>query len=371
MLSYGQDKPAVIWVNDKDYFQVKWNWGEISPDFEPDQLIAFDSEFIQHKSYAPALSLVQIAGLGDASVRIYDVLQGDVVPWKLLLNHQSPILFHSAFHDLAAIYYHNYQLPITIIDSQLGFGLCSLDSNIGLADLAYKLAGIKVSKKYSNSNWSKRPLSINQLDYSANDVGLLLKIYPYLADKLQNLGRFDWWLEDSQYLVERVVNGLNYCPEKIAGFAGLSKRANKLAVGFVLVREKVARKHNINRQLLLSDNKILEISKKSIKNLEELVDFLPEENYLWDDLALLDQIFTQDPITIAKPAKKSIKNKYFLSLLSDFVVKIAEQLQVNPLTIISSKELKKWCNDGDWGSGLLMRGWRKDFFADFIKQNAP
>lgn len=60
---------------------------------------------------------------------------------------------------------------------------------------------INLSKIHTRTDWSQRPLSAEQIQYAADDVIYLAKIYQMMQQKLQALGREDWLKEDFEQLM--------------------------------------------------------------------------------------------------------------------------------------------------------------------------
>ena len=77
-----------------------------------------------------------------------------------------------------------------VFDTQIAESI--LDKNfsaqIGYKDLVNKYFLISISKDETNSDWSKRPLKKNQIEYAANDVRYLIRIMKSQTIKLKKMG---------------------------------------------------------------------------------------------------------------------------------------------------------------------------------------
>lgn len=63
---------------------------------------------------------------------------------------------------------------------------------IGYGPLVHSLCGVNLKKSDSFTDWSRRPLSASQLEYAADDVIYLPKMYRIMVEKLESKGRLHW-----------------------------------------------------------------------------------------------------------------------------------------------------------------------------------
>ena len=172
-----------------------WQYATTNATYDPARILCYDSEFVRERSYIPKLALVQTCQPG-GSAQLYDPLEGDI-PWATILLHPAPLVMHAAAQDLELMQLCGGALPATIRDTQIGFALCSPHLAASYATLVEHYLGIVPDKSQTRSDWLARPLNAAQLDYAADDVGLLARLYPLLVADLQRLGRLAWWAEES------------------------------------------------------------------------------------------------------------------------------------------------------------------------------
>ena len=79
---------------------------------------------------------------------------------------------------------------------------------IGYKDLVKKYLLISISKNETNSDWSKRPLKPNQMEYAANDVRYLIRIMQTQIIKLKKMKLLEVFnnlcLKERDNLVRRI-----------------------------------------------------------------------------------------------------------------------------------------------------------------------
>tara|TARA_B100001093_G_scaffold444739_1_gene447960 strand:+ start:465 stop:1577 length:1113 start_codon:yes stop_codon:yes gene_type:complete len=84
-----------------------------------------------------------------------------------------------------------------IFDTQVGWSLVSAEYQVSLSYLEMRLLGLRKDKGKQTSNWKRRPLGEDQLDYAIGDVLGLPAIYKFLLDALEGHGRLDAGFEAS------------------------------------------------------------------------------------------------------------------------------------------------------------------------------
>ena len=65
------------------------------------------------------------------------------------------------------------------------------------------LLNVTVPKGQTRTDWSKRPLTREQLDYAADDVLYLAEVAHKLQQRLKDLGREQWVAEDCLEIEDR------------------------------------------------------------------------------------------------------------------------------------------------------------------------
>jgi len=118
----------------------------------------------------------------------------DLVP-ALTAAHSRKLL-HSARQDLEAFYLTTKRVIAPVFDTQIAAGCTGFKPQIGYADLVHTLLKVTLPKGQTRTDWSKRPLSPEQLEYAADDVLYLGDVAAILDERLRKLGRTAWADED-------------------------------------------------------------------------------------------------------------------------------------------------------------------------------
>ena len=64
---------------------------------------------------------------------------------------------------------------------------------------------MQLSKAETLTDWARRPLTQQQIEYGYDDVRYLLPLWRQLTKRLDKLGRVDWETEESQTLIRRAL----------------------------------------------------------------------------------------------------------------------------------------------------------------------
>jgi ribonuclease D len=169
--------------------------------------VGLDTEFIRERTYWPQLALVQVASGGD--ILLVDMLvPGMPAALAPLLRDASVAkIMHSASEDLVALQHACGCVPKPLYDTQIAAALAGVGAGMGYQRLVADLLGIAVDKGETRSDWMRRPLSAQQLDYAADDVRHLFELQDRLDARLEALGRGEWLREDCARLVDAADSG--------------------------------------------------------------------------------------------------------------------------------------------------------------------
>jgi ribonuclease D len=155
------------------------------------EILYIDTEFESRRS-GTELCLLQVtdghsAFLIDAVTiqdisRLSSIFGRQGVTWVVHAGRQDIDLLMKAF---------SLQHRPDIFDTQVVWSLVSAEYQVSLAYLEAILLGVRKSKGSQTSDWVRRPLSVNQLEYALGDVEDLPRIYAILNERLRDLGRPD------------------------------------------------------------------------------------------------------------------------------------------------------------------------------------
>jgi ribonuclease D len=152
--------------------------------------------------------------------------------------------------------------------------LIGLDPGISYRALVAEFKGIEVPKDETQSDWLKRPLTDAQQEYAALDVVYLLEIGRELQNRVTELGRLDWLLEDGA----RMATGGKGPLAKFKSAWKLDSRQRSALAALVEWREERARDRDKPRSWIAPDKALTAIAQRLPESVNSLaaLDGVPE-----------------------------------------------------------------------------------------------
>ncbi len=234
--------------------------------------MAIDTEFLREKTYYAKLCLIQIAI--EDEVAIIDPLGiRDLTRMAPLLSDPHILkIFHASSQDIEILYHEIGVVPTPVFDTQVAAALLGKTQQASYASVVQSFCGVTLPKKDSYTDWSRRPLRSSQVEYAADDVIYLPRVYQAMMTQLEEKGRLHWL--DAAF--EELSNPVKYeiDPEtryrKLKRVNQLSQRQLAAAREFAAWRERRAQQANIPRKWIVSDEQIVEACRREAQSLDDL-----------------------------------------------------------------------------------------------------
>ncbi len=227
--------------------------------------IGIDTEFVWERTYYPKLGLVQI-GYPNGHCELVDALEiEDWSPLKDLLKDEKTVkVLHDAQQDLTILKRVCGACPKNIFDTQRASGFVGLSSTTSLSQLLKDLLKVRLSKSETRSDWLARPLSNKQTNYAEDDVRYSTQLMQEIFNKAESLGRNQWILEEMRYYEAEAIYE-EFDPEtempRVRGSGALTNQQRDVLRALGSWREIEARKRNLPRSFILSDDAIVSMLK--------------------------------------------------------------------------------------------------------------
>ncbi|MDR2957884.1 MAG: ribonuclease D [Coriobacteriales bacterium] len=235
-------------------------------------ILAVDTEFMREKTFMAQLCLLQLATEDDEL--LIDPLSGvDLSSLVDVLCDPGIVkVLHAGSQDLE-ILFHVLGQPVTpVFDTQIAAALLGLPQQISLAALVRHYTGVDIKKSDTFSDWSVRPLRPAQLRYALEDVRYLPLIYASMLTELDSLGRLNWLDEEFKALSDpgRYQDSPDKLWQRLKGTSGFSRRQLGILQQLALWRDMTARKRDIPRKWVITDEQLVDIVRRNPKTIEEL-----------------------------------------------------------------------------------------------------
>jgi ribonuclease D len=258
--------PEAIWIDRNDELPG------LASAMAAQSAIGVDTEFLRERTFFPKLCLLQLS-VGE---RIYCVDTLNVGSLEALIPAltapHTRKLIHAARQDLEALYLASKEVLSPVFDTQIAAACVGLKPQVGYAELVNTLLEVTIPKGQTRTDWSKRPLTREQLDYAADDVLYLSAIDAQLSQRLQQLGREHWVREDCAAIEDRRL----YEPdptqawERLRGIGQLPPAPRARAKAIAIWRERLARSRDLPRAWILADAALFSIAQGNPASREAL-----------------------------------------------------------------------------------------------------
>ena len=225
-------------------------------------VLAIDTEFLREKTYYAKLCLIQLAT--DDETAIVDPFAVDdlKVLAPVLRNENVMKLFHAGNQDLEILLREVGVLPHPLFDTQVAAALLGHTQQIG----------VTLKKIDSFTDWSRRPLSDSQLEYAADDVVYLPRMYERMRAQLVELGRLSWLDRDFEDLADPARYAANEREryKRLKRVSQLSRRQLSAAREVAAWRELEAQRRDVPRKWVVTDEQIVEACKREPRSIDDL-----------------------------------------------------------------------------------------------------
>ena len=344
---------------------------------------ALDLEFMTESRYVAELSLVQV-GWGDPEapeVRAIDPLKVDASAIAQLVGDPDvETMIHSAQADLALVGAVFGVRGRSIVDTQIAAAFLGLGDQIGYGPLVERMAGVVLDKGSQFTEWSRRPLTDEQIRYALDDVRYLPGAWRLLRVDLEGQGRLPWVMEECDRLAETWAERMP--PEemyrRVRGWNGLRPKAQGALRALATWREEEALRVNRPPSWLLNDRTMLEIARRPPRDLQELreVRGLGEGTAQRYGRVLLEAMARgaeHPPPAEETPPRVPNLGQSWPAILSGIVQARCRESQIAPRFVATRREIDEligWWLVGDRSREPdlpLLSGWRRELVgADLL-----
>ncbi len=200
--------------------------------------IALDTEFHAERRYLPQLYLVQIR-LPDGATWILDPLDAAVLELLAESLAGPDWIVHGGQQDLRVLG-PICGRPARVYDTQVGAALAGARYPASYSEIAHRWLGVDLDKGETLSDWSRRPLTAEQLLYAGTDVEDLLRLWDLLAAEAADRGRADLLEAACAEVATQALAPQKADWRRLSGISSLEPRS-AAALGNLLVwREQTA-----------------------------------------------------------------------------------------------------------------------------------
>ena len=331
--------------------------------------VGLDTEFLRERTYFARLCLVQLAAPGEAAC-VDPLALAELAPLAALLAGPGTVkVMHASRQDLEVLY-PLAGLTRPVFDTQIAAALAGFPAQVGYAELARRLLKRDLAKSHTRTDWSRRPLSREQIEYALDDVRYLLPIAAELERELARLGRLPWLSEELAGLEDTrgFITEPDAAWQRVRGLRGLDPGRERLARGLAAWRERRALEHDRPRGWILEDGALREIAMRVPRTAAQLA-AIPElpagvvKHSGTELLACVAAAGIPDPAPPAPGRPQSDPHRNALvRKLSGISQAAAAELNLVPEVLATRRDLEQLA-DGR-RDGAVLRGWRRGVLGE-------
>jgi ribonuclease D len=337
------------------------------------RVITVDTEFLRETTYYPLLCVVQMASADEAAV-IDALAEGiDLKPFFALMADEKVLkVFHAARQDIEIVWHRAGIVPHPIFDTQVAAMVLGYGDSIAYDQLVERVAGHRPDKTHRFTDWSRRPLTDEQMHYALADVTHLRDVFAALDADLKKRGRSDWVSEEMEVLTS--PRTYDFHPER--AWERLKTRVRKPKELAVLIevaawREQEAQSRDVPRGRILKDDVVGDVATHAPTSLDKLANLrsLPKgfDRSKWgsDIVAAVQRGLARDVATLPKIEKPrgNANGAAIVELLKVLLRMTSERHAVASKVIATVDDLEQIAADDNADVGAL-HGWRRELFGE-------
>jgi ribonuclease D len=325
--------------------------------------VGLDTEFLRERTYRAKLCLLQFAN-EDTAFCVDPLALTDVAPLEQLLTQPAVLkVMHASRQDLEVL------LPVAgltqpVFDTQIAAALTGLPAQVGYAEVVRRLLGKELPKSHTRTDWSRRPLSPEQIEYALDDVRYLLPVAAALEQQLRELGRLEWLHEELRPLAD--ASSLTVEPQaawlRLRGLGELDPGRVRLAQALAAWRERSAIQHDRPRGWILEDAVLREVVMRVPRTVEQLAQIqdMPPGLVKRRGAQLIEFVqqaqVPDPPPPLPGRARPDPARAALVKRLAGVSQAVAQELNLVPEVLATRRDLEQLADGAR--DGPLLRGWR-------------
>jgi ribonuclease D len=340
--------------------------------------IAVDTESNSRHHYPEQLCLIQIST--SSKVYIIDtIVLKDITPFGAILADASiQKVIHGADYDVRCLDRHYRFRVRNLFDTSVAARFAGA-TEFGLAALIKNMLGVTIlkSERLQQSDWGRRPLSAEALDYAASDVHHLFALRDKLEKHINELGRTEWVaeefvrLEDLRYTAPNLETAFF----SVKGAQDLDGSGMAVLRSLFLFREEESRRQGRPPFFIIPDGALVSLAANPRANLSTVSGLGPVGLQRFG--SGLQQALREgqaappvqrQPVIYERPTQEQFN---LLNRLKAWRTAKAAALSLDPSLLWPTPSLERLAKDPasfeiEIGSAAVRR-WQRDQFAAAIK----
>ncbi|MEN9555553.1 MAG: Ribonuclease, partial [Planctomycetota bacterium] len=226
-------------------------------------LVAFDTEFVSDAGYRSELGLLQFA-THERCVAVDPLALSSLRPWwDVMTDDTTTVVVHGGQAEIHFCIQGSGLVPRRLVDIQIAEGLRGRSYPMSYNAIVERVLGRTIVSNQTRSDWLRRPLSREQMQYALDDVSHVLEIWKKQSDWLAREGRLDWATAEFDRMCDDILADERLAPwERISGVHRLSRRELAVLQKLALWREAEAESRNRPVRKVMRDDLLMDLVKR-------------------------------------------------------------------------------------------------------------
>jgi len=312
------------------------------------KLVAFDTEFVAEDSYRPELCLVQVATLDEIAI-IDPYTCVDLSPfWESLIDPETIVIVHAGREETLFCYRATRKLIPKLFDIQIAAAFLGFEYPASYGNLVHRFTGMVLDKEETRSDWRNRPLSNQQLQYAAQDVRDLPRLFETLSQHLMKQDRLSWLEEETRRRQEELADfESNESWFRISGIQALSGNSLSIVRGLWNWRDLKAKERDVPPRKVLRDDLLIELARRGTSDVRRMTSLRGMEHrhtkqYLPELSKAIEESLLDPPPTWPKKHRygKGQPAGMLTQFLSAALAYICRTKRIAPAIVATSDDLR-------------------------------
>ena len=340
----------------------------IVDELEKSSVIGLDTEFIRESTYFPQLALLQLSDSNNTYCIDILAINNKVLISNLLLNNKVKKIIHASKQDLEVLNHYYNCYPRNIFDTQIAYNLLTSDVSISYSNLVKKYLDVELKEGSWRTDWLKRPISEEKIEYAANDVKYLIDLYEILYKQLLDANRFDWFNEEQELELKKsnIVTEPRFSWERINLPSNLTTIQLNYLQKLSYWREDKAITNNIPKRWIFSDSELIKIVTARPNRLSYILDNL-KHTLNDEDLELIKSMLSEKYIK-PKSVNKDIDGSLYNARITrchKVLEEVSAKYNIAPTLIANKRDIDAFARKKNYVK--FLHGWRFKIFGKLVQ----
>ena len=340
----------------------------IMDDLQKSPIMGLDTEFIRESTYFPKLALLQLSDKNNTyCIDILEITENNLIS-ELLVSEKIKKIIHASKQDLEVLNHYFNCYPKNIFDTQIAYNLLTPDVSISYSNLVKKYLNIELKEGSWRTDWLKRPLSDDKIEYAANDVKYLIKLYDILNRELLDSNRIDWFYEEQNIELKKsnIVAKPDSSWEKINLPSNITSTQLNYLKKISYWREDKAIVNDIPKRWIFSDSEIIKIVMSKPNKLSNILKNL-KHSMNENDTNFIKSIINDKyirPDSVNKNIDGNLYNER-VNKCHHVLEKVALEHKLAPTLIASKRDIDAFARNKNYVK--FLHGWRFKIFGKLLQ----